>query len=71
MTQMAPPPGYCPWCSTVWSFTYHSLGECPTVKAIEYHPNGLMKRVEFHGGCVSEFPNERLGPDAALGEKPE
>lgn len=24
-------------------------GICPSVKAIEYHPDGTVKRVEFHG----------------------
>jgi hypothetical protein len=33
--------GLCRWCSG-----YHS-GTCPKVKAIEYHPNGSVKRVEF------------------------
>jgi hypothetical protein len=23
-------------------------GKCPKVKAIEYHPNGGVKRIEFH-----------------------
>ena len=31
----------CPWCSD------HHSGRCPMVKAIEYHPNGTVKRVEF------------------------
>ena len=25
----------------------HHNGACPKVKAIEYHPNGTVKRVEF------------------------
>lgn len=34
-------------------------GTCPRVKAIEYHDNGLIKRIEFHEppltvGTVSE-----------------
>lgn len=33
--------GLCGWCNG-----YHS-GRCPKVKAIEYHPNGTVKRVEF------------------------
>lgn len=46
----APPPaGSCPWCSMPpHQTTFHS-GLCPRVKAIEYHPNGTVKRVEFHG----------------------
>lgn len=31
----------CGWCGG-----YHS-GTCPKVKAIEYHPDGTVKRVEF------------------------
>lgn len=23
-------------------------GECPRIKSIEYHQNGLVKRVEYH-----------------------
>lgn len=26
---------------------YH-IGTCPRVKAVEYHPNGTVKRVEYH-----------------------
>ena len=27
---------------------YGHVGTCPKVKAIEYHPNGTVKRIEFH-----------------------
>ncbi len=27
---------------------YHPNGVCPRIKAIEYWPNGTMKRVEYH-----------------------
>lgn len=33
----------CPYCASVHK------GKCPLVKAIEYHENGAVKRVEFHG----------------------
>jgi hypothetical protein len=33
----------CPWCSGI----IHYGSPCPRVKAIEYHPNGMIKRVEF------------------------
>lgn len=33
----------CQWCGCIHS------GKCPQVKAIEYHPNGSVKRVEFFG----------------------
>lgn len=32
----------CTWCGC-----YHNT-KCPLVKAIEYHPNGAIKRVEFY-----------------------
>lgn len=34
----------CPYCSQ----PEHG-GKCPLVSAFEYHPNGTLKRVEFHG----------------------
>ena len=36
----------CPWCSGPWNQVYHS-GVCPRVRAIDYHPNGMIKRIEF------------------------
>lgn len=39
-------PGACPHCSGAYNAVYHG-GPCPRVKAIEYHPNGAVKRVEF------------------------
>ena len=36
----------CPWCSTEFVKVYHT-GPCPRVKAIEYYPNGTVRRVEF------------------------
>jgi hypothetical protein len=39
-------PGACPWCSSPTSATFHP-GACPRVKAIEYHENGTVKRVEL------------------------
>lgn len=35
----------CEWCGVI-----HLTSKCPQVKAIEYHPNGRVKRVEFHSG---------------------
>ena len=42
--------GYCPWCSQphLGSYVYHGAA-CPKVKAIEYYPNGMIKRIEFFG----------------------
>lgn len=39
VARMSQPCGYCGG--------YH-LAVCPRVKAIEYHPNGMVARVEFH-----------------------
>ena len=36
----------CRWCSTESTWIYHS-GPCPHIKAIEYFPDGTVKRVEF------------------------
>lgn len=48
----------CRWCGM------HHQTVCPMVKAIEYHPNGAVKRVEFKSGA--DFPSVNL-PD---GPKP-
>lgn len=40
------PEGYCPLCSSKFSFIYHH-GRCPQVKAKEYFPDGRLKRIEF------------------------
>ncbi len=34
----------CPHCPGV----QHLGGPCPKVRAVEYYPNGMIKRVEFH-----------------------
>lgn len=39
----------CPYCSSESVQVYHT-GKCPKVKAIEYHPDGTVKRVEFGDG---------------------
>jgi hypothetical protein len=36
----------CPYCSSQYQWTFHG-GQCPKIKAIEYFPNGQIKRVEF------------------------
>ncbi len=38
--------GTCPYCSGPFGAVYHTSA-CPRVAAIEYHPNGTVKRVEF------------------------
>lgn len=35
-------PAICPHCN------YGHAGTCPRIKAIEYHPDGTVKRIEFH-----------------------
>jgi len=40
------PSGACPWCSGETSWVMHG-GRCPQVRAIEYNPDGSVKRVEF------------------------
>ena len=42
-----PPNDYCPHCSNPpYRYVIHA-GKCPYVKAIEYYPDGSIKRVEF------------------------
>jgi len=41
--------GGCPYCSSESVQIYHG-GKCPKVKAIEYYPDGTVKRVEFGDG---------------------
>ncbi len=45
------PQGPCGHCGN-----WHS-GPCPRVKAIEYFPNGLVKRVEYHGYVADGQPH--------------
>jgi hypothetical protein len=35
-------PGICPHCG------YGHIGTCPKIKAIEYHQDGTVRRIEFH-----------------------
>ncbi len=39
-------PEPCPWCSGEEMAIYHAVA-CPRVTAIDYHPNGKVKRVEL------------------------
>jgi hypothetical protein len=41
--------GACPHCSGPYSAIFHG-GPCPRIRAIEYHPDGTVKRVEFDVG---------------------
>lgn len=40
---------YCGWCSNPPHSRVYHYGPCPRVKAIEYHLNGRVRRVQFHG----------------------
>jgi hypothetical protein len=43
----------CRWCDA-----YHGP-TCPTVKAIEFHPDGSIKRVEFK--TANDYPQQAIG----------
>ena len=45
-TTSVQPEGACSHCSGPWSWVVHS-GRCPEIKAIEYHPSGSVKRIEY------------------------
>jgi len=47
-TAIGMPSGYCPHCSGLGSYVYHS-GRCPQIGAKEYHRDGSLKRIEFVG----------------------
>lgn len=51
--------GGCPYCSGPSQAVFHG-GTCPLVKAIEYHPDGGVKRVEFHGPALPLSIQEAL-----------
>lgn len=47
----------CRWCG--WAHA----GVCPRVKAIEYHPNGEVKRVEFFDSAFGQvIANVSIAP---------
>lgn len=49
-------PGMCPHCG------YGHTGTCPRIKAVEYHQDGTVKRVEYHswGDGYVEGPRHTL-----------
>ena len=55
-TTAGPMTGSCGWCGN-----YHT-GVCWLVKAIEYHPNGGVKRVEFRDPQPLAVPTIPFGP---------
>lgn len=46
----------CPYCGLLHDVT------CPRIKAMEYHENGTLKRVEFHGEMLEKRPSAYTGP---------
>jgi len=48
VTTLLRPNDACPNCSSAYSWVVHG-GACPKVRAVEYYPDGTIKRVEFHG----------------------
>ena len=45
----------CPYCGgTQGDGTVHAPEECYMVRAIEYHPNGAIKRIEFGNRLVQQ-----------------
>lgn len=56
----APPPGTCRWCGMIHG------PRCYAVAAIEYHPDGTVKRVEF----VPPQPVQSVNTDWKFGGLP-
>lgn len=55
--------GACPYCSPHGGAVLHPTKVCPKVKAIEYHPDGSTKRVEFKGESDADvFINSLSNP---------
>jgi len=53
---------YCRWCSNPpHSYIVH-YGLCPQVRAIEYHPDGTIKRIEFGPEDAADRAIGRLKP---------
>lgn len=47
--------GACPYCSSFINRVYHT-GMCPSVQAVEYYPNGSVKRIEFREQAQPRMP---------------
>ena len=47
----------CPWCGGAHEAEHP--GECPRVEAVEYYPNGAIKRVELriYDNCTIRVPS--------------
>lgn len=48
--------GPCTYCGD-----YHA-GQCPTISSIEYHPNGAVKRIEFHRDRIDAVATVKIEP---------
>jgi hypothetical protein len=46
----------CRWCGIVSGSVAHNIEACPSVKAIEYHPDGTIARVEKFGPADRQAP---------------
>lgn len=53
---------WCPYCSTEFSKIDHG-GSCPKVRAIDYYPNGSVKRVEFKCDEPATLPSSAIPID--------
>lgn len=53
---------YCRWCSNLPHTYIVHYGLCPRVKAIEYYPNGSLKRVAFGAEEAAQRAVRRLKP---------
>jgi hypothetical protein len=50
---------------------YHN-GACPRIKSVEYHPNGTVRRIEYHDTRGSAaLPTPSPGVPAATGQEQE
>lgn len=46
----------CRWCGIVAGSVPHTIEACPSVKAVEYHPDGSISRVEKWGPADRQAP---------------
>ena len=53
---------YCGWCSNPPNHLVYHFGPCPRVRALEYHPNGQLKRVEFGPKDAADRASRRPKP---------
>jgi hypothetical protein len=54
------PRSHCRWCGETHL-------RCPEVSAIEYHPDGSVKRVEFRKNDLTDWTRMRIGPAVGSG----